>query len=268
MQRSNVVISIVILLTLSLYISADAYSASPSGAAREPQQQYYEKMLAKTKHKKSIRVIVVIKDDDSERRSTSAQHNEIREQRINQKQEGLLSHQELRNVRNVKKMQVVPHIIMDVTEDELRFLIESPEVEAIEENVIMDPLLLESLPAIGGSATGVFTSNNAAYGGAGQRIVILDTPTFIDHEMIRSAKVPTEACFSTNGVNRVSLCPSGGTQEFGRGAASNPNVCFQRTNVAGTNIHCLHGLGVGSIAAGYNWVREQSEPYSGVARRL
>lgn len=164
---------------------------------------------------------------------------------IAQAQDNLLSQLAAYKVRSVKKFPFIPYMAMEVSADGLKHLETSSDVNSIHEDVPVPPSLAESVALIGGNAAWA-----SGYTGAGQTIAILDTGVDKTHPFL-SGKVVSEACYSTNGSNSVSVCPGGASQSTSAGSGVNCS-----TSISG----CDHGTHVAGIAAG------KGASFSGVAK--
>lgn len=145
---------------------------------------------------------------------------------------------------NVKRFRFTPHVAVSATPEGIDKLLQSSLVTYIEEDVALPPLLAQSTHLIGADRM-----VSAGVNGSGWAVAILDTGVQSNHPFL-SGSVVHEACFSTNDAAMVSLCPNGGTEQIGMGAAS---PCS--TSVG----DCSHGTHVAGIAAG------SGNPGSGVA---
>ncbi|MBI5041953.1 MAG: S8 family serine peptidase [Gammaproteobacteria bacterium] len=223
--------------------------------------QGYAKMLGKAREKGGIRVIVKVDLDYFKDGEFSEDQLEEYRAHIAYKQRQLLNEHSLVNVRNVRLMSISPYIIMTVTASELEALKSVPGAISVEEDTVTTPMLLESLPGIGGSISGDFIYQNNSYTGNGQTVVVLDTPIQSYHEFLRG-KLSSEACFSSNDGSRESLCPGGALSALGPGAASEIVRC---ESFALETYACGHGSLVSGIAAGKSDDIDVGEPRTGVA---
>lgn len=146
----------------------------------------------------------------------------------------------------VKTYSDVSFIAFDIDESGLQMLKSSPEIENIEEDVLVDPVLSESVPLIGAPSAW-----NLGYTGAGQAVAIADTGVDKYHPLLLG-KVVREACFSTTSAvkNAVTACPNGLEEQDGPGAAAP----FQ----SGSESYA-HGTHVAAIAAGYTGVAKDAK---------
>lgn len=146
----------------------------------------------------------------------------------------------------VKTYSHVPFVAFDVDEQGLQMLKSSPDVENIEEDVLVAPALSESVPLVGAP-----TAWNLGYTGAGQTVAIADTGVDKYHPLL-VGKVVREVCFSTTSFvkNTVTVCPNGLEEQDGAGAAAP----FQ----SGSDSFA-HGTHVAAIAAGYTGVAKDAK---------
>ncbi len=139
----------------------------------------------------------------------------------------------------------MPLVVYDIDTKALSVLEKSSQVKSIQIDQIRQPSLAQSTDIIG-------TENAYEIGatGAGQTVAVLDSGVESDHPFL-SAKVVSEACFSTNRSSGFSdsVCPSGNNDEVAQGAA-------QACDFSG----CYHGTHVAGIVAG------SSENLHGVAK--
>ena len=138
------------------------------------------------------------------------------------------------NARVARRFNHFPFVALEVGAAERSALSRSPEVVRVFDDVIVRPVLAQSVPLIQGDQAW-----NAGYDGTGTTIAVLDTGVDAQHPFL-SGKVVDEACFSStvSGTSQ-SFCPNGTDQQSGPGAAA---PC--------TATDCLHGTHVAGIAAG------------------
>ncbi len=135
--------------------------------------------------------------------------------------------------------ETIPYLALDVSQEALLTLAQSPLVEVINGDEFSAPDLFLNTEQVGASqawAQGV--------DGSGAAIAVLDTGVDASHPFL-AGKVVEEACFSANGS-----CPGRVTAAVGPGAAA---PCDWATE-------CAHGTHVAGIAAG------ALPSFSGVAR--
>lgn len=133
-----------------------------------------------------------------------------------------------------------PLVAMEVEAEGLQALLESPWVVSLAEDVAARPILNNSLPAINADQV-----RSLGWDGSGIAVAILDTGIDRNHPFF-AGRVVEEACYSSTGTNRTSLCPNGSTAQTGAGSASiNVTACLN-----GSSNMCTHGPHVAGIAAG------------------
>ena len=166
--------------------------------------------------------------------------------RIRRLQSSVLSRVSLKHAEGAKPYDFIPFMALEVDQADMQALIASPEVDFIEEDIAVPPLLAQSVPLIGG-VNGAFDG----YTGSGQTVAVLDTGVDKTHIFL-AGKVVAEGCFSTTiSGTSTAYCSSGSTAP-GAGLPCSDTV-------AG----CWHGTHVAGIVAGNNG--PASAP-SGVAR--
>jgi subtilisin family serine protease len=147
----------------------------------------------------------------------------------------------------VDTFESLPLAVFEVDAAQLDDLAQSDLVEAVYEDTLAEPFLLQSSPLIHAPAAWA-----AGYSGAGLAIAVLDTGIDSTHPFLTD-KVVSQACFSTtsaaNGGSQ-SLCPNGAGSQTGGNAGRDCQ------GIAG----CDHGTHVAGIAAG------NGPSFSGVAR--
>jgi len=149
------------------------------------------------------------------------------------------------NGDSVKRFMFIPFMALDVDPAGLEYLLRTPAVISIEEDVALPPHLAESTPRV--RATNAWA---AGYSGSGQTVAILDTGVDKAHSFL-SGKVVSEACYSTTSGPSTSVCPGGVASSTASGSGV---PCSSSTN------GCNHGTHVAGITAG------KGTSFSGVAR--
>jgi len=165
--------------------------------------------------------------------------------RIRGLQNTVLSRVMINRAATAKRYGFIPFMALEVDQVDLQALVASPEIDFIEEDIAVPPLLAQSIPLIGG-VNGSFNG----YAGSGQAVAILDTGVKKTHPFL-SGKVTAEGCYSTSGASSTAYCTSGST------APGSGLPCPD------TATGCWHGTHVAGIAAGNNG---PSYAPSGVAR--
>jgi subtilisin family serine protease len=147
---------------------------------------------------------------------------------------------------DVRTFATLPWLAAEIRRGDLSALAADPRVASIEPDLIVRPVLSQSVPRV--AAPPVW---HAGYRGDGWTVAVLDTGVDRGHAFMGGAVV-AEACFSTTGSQSTSLCPNGGSSQTGAGAGA---PC--EPGVAG----CSHGTHVAGIAVG----RSPSQAIYGVA---
>ena len=163
---------------------------------------------------------------------------------IAERQRTVLSRISDRHAAEAKRFSFIPFMALEVDAEEFRTLLASPEIDLIEEDPALPPILMNSVPLIGG-ADGSF----GGFTGAGQTVAILDTGVDKNHPFL-SGKVVAEGCFSTTYAPQKAkaVCTDGSTLP---GSGLNCDLA-----VTG----CYHGTHVAGIAAG------KGSTFNGVAK--
>lgn len=125
--------------------------------------------------------------------------------------------------------ETIPFLGLDVSQEALLALAQSPLVQVINGDEFAAPDLLASTQQVGAPQAWA-----AGIDGAGGEIAVLDTGVDASHPFL-AGKVVAEACFSANGS-----CPNGVTAAVGPGSAAPCDWAAE----------CAHGTHVAGIAAG------------------
>ncbi len=155
---------------------------------------------------------------------------------------GLISQLKKHSPKNIKNLDRLGLTAMRVNASGLNAIMNNPNVEAVFEDRLMTPSLLESTALIGANSPAA-----VAAGGAGQVVAVLDTGVEKSHPFL-TGKVVHEACFSTTNSAATTTCPNNLDEQTGNGAGA---AC----SISG----CSHGTHVAGIVAGEN------SSYTGVA---
>jgi len=104
--------------------------------------------------------------------------------------------------------ETIPYMALDVSQEAMLALAQSPLVQVINGDAFSAPDLAESAPLIGAPQAWA-----AGIDGRGGAIAVLDTGVDASHPFL-AGKVVSEACFSANGS-----CPNHATSAVGPGSA-------------------------------------------------
>lgn len=144
--------------------------------------------------------------------------------------------------RNVAPLGETEYVVAEVTLSQLEALSRDPSVVAVYIDEAVPPVLDQAMPVIHAP-----DAHRLGADGKGLVVAILDTGVDVQHPFLEN-RIAGEACFSSNTSDARSLCPNGGTQQLGAGAA---RPC---TGV------CSHGTHVAGIAAGANRLMTGAAP--------
>ena len=222
--------------------SKDVSAISPKKLDRAEKFKLLKLKVEKTK---DVRVIVGL--DFSFRPEGELSLSQAKEQRLNIKnaQDALIKLLPTNMAKDVYRFEQIPALVMTVDKQTLEKLETSPLVPEIYEDVLMRPMLTDSVPLIGAP---IAWSNG--FTGAGQTIAILDSGIDKTHPFL-TGKVVSEACYSSTvtSAKSTSVCPGGASSSTAVGSGV---PC----NVSG----CSHGTLVAGVAAG------NGATFSGVAK--
>lgn len=188
--------------------------------------------------------------------AVSAEHRRLDIEALQDRVLGRLSvRPEIADALGIKRFRLVPGFAMVATPRDLAMLRLDPEVADIVEDAVLQPLLQDSVPALGSSPDGSF--GPGMYTGQGQVLAIIDTGVDSAHPFLTGQVIPdAEACFSSNlsvaGVNVASsLCPGGMAEVVAPGAGSHCDLQID---------NCSHGTAIAGVMVG------SGDSFSGVAR--
>ncbi len=129
------------------------------------------------------------------------------------------------------KFNSIPALVMEVNPFLFEGIKDHPLVNKIEVDRLYSAALFESIPLIG--ADKAWLQN---YSGSGQVIAIIDKGIDKTHPALAGKVIEEfEACFSTNEVDKESLCPDGSEEQIGEDSAvpCGDQGCDHGTHVAG-----------------------------------
>ncbi len=138
------------------------------------------------------------------------------------------------------KFEIIPYMALTVDEEALQALLQSSEINYIQEDRLSAPTLASTIPLIGADVV-----HAGGTTGTDWTVAVLDSGVQWDHEFLggtANSRVVDEACFSTTdaGNGSTSICAPAPHE-----ADSDTALCLDGT----TNI-CAHGTHVAGIAAG------------------
>jgi len=156
------------------------------------------------------------------------------------------------NTSEQRRFRHIPFILLEVDADAIQRLASLPMVKSLQEDVAEPLVMASSNPIIGAD-----TAWANGYDGNGWTVAVLDAGIDKTHPFFATdSKVVSEACFSTNNTESVSVCPDNVTSstatDSGLNCSSEVNGCDHGTHVAGSvagNDHLGPNYGVGQGAA-------------------
>lgn len=158
------------------------------------------------------------------------------------RQRGLLARLATPAASRAVPFDFVPFMAVEVDEIDFLTLVNAPEVDHIEEDVAVPPLLDQSVALLGAGGDRSFSG----FSGAGMAVAVLDTGVDGTHPFF-GGRVVSEACYSTTSAGySESLCPGGLNAETGPGSGAQCSAL-----VSG----CYHGTHVAGISAGQDGTR-------------
>lgn len=225
---------IVFTFLLCGYGYANAASMNDKSFERRSRvAKQYKQLKQKAVAGNKVRVIVKYKDEDvapgkmqkmSKQQAFDKAYNKVKSKGFNA----------------LKKLKYSKLAVYELDSQQIDELIDSGVVERVQEDIVLEPHLLQSIPHIGADI-----AHDNGYIGIDQAVVIIDTGIDSMHQFL-AGRVVEEACFSSNSSdgNVSSLCPNGQEQQVGTGAG----IDCSRTGISS----CSHGTHVAGIAAGIN----------------
>lgn len=245
---THIIITILVLIAFSTSLSAWIVQAQIIVSENDgiPAAERGMALDARFDGQDRLRVIVQLKVPGQEKSA------ELMTPAIHQAQRELIGEVKSGEVRVIHEYDYIPFMALEVNRAGFEALQKNPNVIGIEEDVLMKPMLQESVPLI--NADDVWLEGVT---GAGQVVAILDTGVDKNHPAL-VGKVVSEACYSTTDADygSESLCPGGASASI----ATNSALPYETICPAG---ECDHGTHVAGIVAGdgiYNAI-----PIKGVA---
>ncbi len=185
-------------------------------------------LLKLLEEREAISVIATLDVDDSGLGLTSVQNRVL---------------SSLAQPKDVQRSYRLPVIALTVGEEDLKILLEHPQVIAVVNNIELDASLATST-----ALTGIDQLWSSVTG-EGQCVVVVDSGVR-PHSLLPEPQY--EACFSANNAEMgwESLCPSGDFTEIGPGSSGGCHFCTHGMHVAGvaTSRGSLSGSGVANGA--------------------
>ena len=176
----------------------------------------------------------------------------IQRQGISDRQSALMDRLAGFNAKEQRRFRFIPFILLEVDADAVERLLSLPMVKSLQEDVAEPLVMASSNPIIGAD-----TAWANGFDGSGWTVAVLDTGVDTGHPFFATdSKVVSEACYSTNSTESVSVCPGNVTSstatDSGLNCSSEVNGCDHGTHVAGSvagNDHLGPNYGVGQGAA-------------------
>ncbi len=236
-SRLHIIFTILVLITFSTSLSAWMVQAQAEDGKSDgmPTAEKGIGLAARFDGQDRLRVIVELKVAEQ------AKSGELMTPSIHQAQRDVLGEVKSGGVHVIHEYDYIPFMALQVDRAAFEALQKNPNVIGIEEDVLMKPMLQQSVPLIG--ADDVWLEGVT---GAGQVVAILDTGVDKNHPAL-VGKVVEEACYSTTDAyyGSTSLCP-GGVQET---TAENSALPYETNCPIGS---CDHGTHVAGIVAANN----------------
>ena len=215
----------------------------------------YKRLKNKLQQKNRVRVIVKYSDQADLPIFTSQYKSKIFEERkLKLEKKGLHSKKDMRHFNMA---------VYEVSRIELDELIFSGEIENLQEDFAVPPTVTESVSFVRADQM-----HALGFMGGGYSVAILDTGIETGHVML-AGRVVEEACFSSNTDDSVSMCPNGGSFQFGVGSGINCSVsefdiCKHGTHVAGiiSGVSSVTNSESGEVVHGWNGVAPQANVVS------
>ena len=162
----------------------------------------------------------------------------------------LMSRLKKAHYRIVHRYTYVPLIALEIDAGALAEIEGAPiYVDRVFEDAIKQPILMDSVPIIGGDVAW-----GRGFDGTGTTVAVLDTGVESTHPFLQG-KVVEEACYSsTLAGHSTTFCPNGAEEQVGPGSGVPCSLDAQG---------CFHGTHVAGIAAGNG--ATGGVPFSGVA---
>ena len=156
------------------------------------------------------------------------------------------------NTSEQRRFRHIPFILLEVDANAIQRLASLPMVKSLQGDVAEQLVMASSNPIIGAD-----TAWANGYDGNGWTVAVLDTGIDKTHPFFATdSKVVSEACFSTNNTESVSVCPGDVTSstatDSGLNCSSEVKGCDHGTHVAGSvagNDHLGPNYGVGQGAS-------------------
>ena len=237
---------IVVSIAFVLNRSIETRPAVHAQGMIDQRSRTFNELEAKTKASGSVRVIVGLKLDF--KTEGNLRPGDVSKQRLDIKAAQADFRGRYSEVPGsaVKLFDYIPFLATEIDSGTLRQMETDPGVVSIQEDIIGEAALTETIPMVGAN-----TAWANGYTGAGQTVAIVDSGVDKNHSFL-SPRVVSEACYSsTVAGTSISVCPGGVTESTAADSGLNCPVSIDG---------CAHGTNVAGIAAG------SGVSFSGVAK--
>jgi subtilisin len=241
-----IAVSLSVLFVANFRSTSKAQNLMVEPRAESFKQEMFTRLIDAARQNGTAHVIIGLHADFRPEGKLLKSEQESQRLGIKRAQEDFLNrHQAFRGRNSVKQFEYIPYLAMEVDAATLREMQSDSMISAIEEDIIAEAALVESIPIVGAN-----TAWSMGYTGSGQTVAIIDSGVDKNHTFL-SPRVISEACYSTTNASSTSVCPGG---------AAESTVPDSGLNCPSSVSGCDHGTNVAGIAAG------KGVSFSGVAK--